>query len=102
MEGLPPGFIIFCSLFALPTFPPILHTFQAPVASLGVLVSWACSLLVAVSFLPALQGLGIGGVFMIFGVFTVLGLTLVATTAVGVGRDHLTCVHPSSHMCGVA
>ena len=73
--------VIHTSWYSKPFSPPPLLP-QAPVASLGVLISWACSLMVAVSFLPALQGMGIGGIFMIFGVFTVLGLTLVATTAV--------------------
>ncbi|GAX76529.1 hypothetical protein CEUSTIGMA_g3975.t1 [Chlamydomonas eustigma] len=50
---------------------------KAHVSSLGVILGWTCSLLVAVSFLPALEGIGIGGIFMIFGVFSVLALTLV-------------------------
>jgi hypothetical protein len=59
---------------------------QANVLSLGIILGWVSSLLVAVSFLPALEGMGIGGIFMIFGVFTVLALTLVIMTMVRRGR----------------
>jgi len=53
-----------------------------------VILGWACSLLVAISFLTALQGMGIGGIFMIFGVFSVVALTVVVMIAVRWGaRD---------------
>ena len=38
----------------------LLSASQTHVASLGVILSWTCSLLVAVSFLPALQVRGGG------------------------------------------
>lgn len=47
-----------------------------------MILGWSCSLLVAVSFLTALQGLGIGGIFMVFGVFSVIALTMVIMIAV--------------------